>query len=267
MITASDTLRLHTAENVGIDYRIAGLGSRFLARLVDELVLIPIELVLSVAVIALLSAVASTDQGQIMGLLLTGAIVIFGRAGYFVLLEWAMGGQTPGKRALAIRVVREGGGGIGFAESLIRNLVRMFEELLLDAPAVISMFVDRRSRRLGDFAAGTMVVHERRPAASGYGSQPSTGFSAAPVYLHIQSGGDPVAGVAVLGQREYSFLRTFLSRLDLHPLQRQRLAAEMATKLCDRMGLPAESTERGLPPELLLERLYLQLSQRLGARP
>ncbi|GAC1337104.1 MAG: RDD family protein [Candidatus Dormibacteria bacterium] len=267
MPSAPDILRLRTAENVGIDYRLAGLGSRFLARLIDEVALLPVEIVLGIAAGTLLSALASSAEGAIMAVLLTGAILLFGRACYFILLEWAMGGQTPGKRVLAIRVVRASGGGIGFTESLIRNLVRMFEELLLSAPTVISMFVDRRSRRLGDFAAGTLVVHVRREAAGGYPMAFPAPYTAAPVYLQIRSGGDPIPGLSALGQREHSFLRSFLSRPDLHPLQRRRLAAEMATTLCERMALPVESVERQVPPEALIERIYLQLSERLGAQP
>lgn len=267
MLSAPDTLRLRTAENVGIDYRIAGLGSRFLARLIDELILIPFEVILFIAAGALLSAGATSAQGEIMGAVLAVAVVLFGRACYFILLEWAMAGQTPGKRALGVRVVLEAGGGIGFTESLIRNLVRMFEELLLNAPAVVSMFVNRRSRRLGDLAAGTIVVHERRPPPGDSGVAPAAAFTAAPVYLRIPDGGEPISGLGALSQREHSFLRSFLARLDLHPAQRRRLAADMAAKLCDRMAMPADSAERRLPPELLLERLYVQLSERLGARP
>jgi hypothetical protein len=128
------------------------------------------------------------------------------------------------------------------------------------------MFIDRRSRRLGDIAADTMVIHERRPGVRGHPVAAGVAFAGPPVYLHIQEGGDPIASVSALGQREHSFLRAFLGRLDLHPVQRQRLAAEMAAKLCDRMAMPPDSAERRLPPELLLERLYLQLSQRLGTR-
>ncbi|MFN2452381.1 MAG: RDD family protein [Candidatus Dormibacteria bacterium] len=265
MLSAPDTLRLRTAENVGIDYRIAGIGSRFLARLLDELLLLIVELVLLAGGGVLLSSSVSTESGQVLAVLLIAGLALVGRCLYFVILEWTMGGQTPGKRRLGIRVVRAGGGGIGFTDSLIRNLVRAFEELLLFAPTVVSMFADRRSRRLGDFAAGTIVVHERRPRVRGGESYGGLAFATAPVHLHIADAGPPIPGLGALGQHEHSLLRSFLARLDIHPVQRQRLAADMGAKLCDRMCLAADSAERRVPPELLLERIYMQLSQRLAA--
>jgi hypothetical protein len=88
----------------------------------------------------------------------------------------------------------------------------------------------------------------------------------APVLVRTPDAGPGIDGLDRLGQHEYTVIRTFLSRYGLPPEQRTRLAWQIAQKLFDRMELPAAAPERMWPPELFIERLYLQLGQRLGAR-
>lgn len=83
--------------------------------------------------------------------------------GYYVFFELVWHGQSPGKRWIGLRVIKEGGYPIGFADSAIRNLLRIIDFLPFDCTVgVVVMLLDRRSRRLGDLAAGTLVVKERR---------------------------------------------------------------------------------------------------------
>src|SRR4029079_4673215 len=83
--------------------------------------------------------------------------------GYYIAFELLWNGQSPGKRAIGLRVVREGGRPITFVGSAVRNLIRIVDFLpALYGIGVVVMFVDRRSRRLGDLAGGTLVVKERR---------------------------------------------------------------------------------------------------------
>src|SRR5215510_11634669 len=84
--------------------------------------------------------------------------------GYYIFFEMLWNGQTPGKRWVGLRVIRTDGTPITLSESFIRNLTRLVDFL----PAaygigIISMFLDKQSRRLGDLAAGTLVVHDRAP--------------------------------------------------------------------------------------------------------
>ena len=82
--------------------------------------------------------------------------------GYFIAFEWLWNGRTPGKRALGIRVMRDGGFPVDFTSSLIRNVVRILEfGLAFYAISALSTLLSPQNRRLGDFAAGTIVVRDR----------------------------------------------------------------------------------------------------------
>ena len=82
--------------------------------------------------------------------------------GYFSLFEAFWRGQTPGKRAMKLRVIKDAGRQITLFESLARNLLRIVDYFPgLYLTGVITMLCNKRSKRLGDLAAGTLVVHER----------------------------------------------------------------------------------------------------------
>jgi len=88
--------------------------------------------------------------------------------GYFVFFEMRTGGQSPGKKSQKIRVVKDGGGAITFTDVAIRNLLRVVDGWPLYPVAGIVMFATRKAQRLGDLAAGTVVVSE---ATSGYAAR------------------------------------------------------------------------------------------------
>jgi uncharacterized RDD family membrane protein YckC len=243
-----DLLEIRTAENVGVGYDIAGLGSRILAFLLDLVVVSLILLVMELFLIALLP-----DGGAGAGLISVG-VAFFSITGYFVIAEATSAGRTPGKRALSLRVVRGDGGAPGAPEAVVRTLVRYVD--LLFGIGLFFMFFDVRYRRLGDFAAGTVVVRERRAQAL---PPPPTAL-----LLRTPDAGPAIDGLDALGAREAGALRTFLTRPGLSPEQRTRIAAQLAARLLDRLGLPANAPERQWPPELFVERLYLQLSARSG---
>jgi uncharacterized RDD family membrane protein YckC len=242
-----DTLEVRTAENVELGWDIAGIGSRLLAFLVDMLLVGLID----VCVLLLVSALLASSDGVGAGLLLTFlGFVVF--VGYFVVSETASGGRTPGKRALGLRVIRTDGGAAGFGEALVRGLVRVVDLLV----GIIPMFASSNARRFGDFAAGTVVVRERRDRA----------VPAPPpqMVLRTPDGGPAIDNAGALGGRELAALRAFLSRPGLTPAQRHRLAATLAERLYDRLSLPPTAPERSWPPELFIERLYLQLASTAG---
>jgi hypothetical protein len=137
---------------------------------------------------------------------------------------------------------------------LLRNVARIIDVVI--GLGVVVMFWNRQSRRVGDLLAGTIVVRV----------QPAVSFAAAvsppPVMLRTPDAGPVIDGVDRLGDRELSAIRTFLTRPGIEPPLRARLALDMTTRLLDRMQLPAAAPERQWPPELFLERLYLQLQGR-----
>jgi uncharacterized RDD family membrane protein YckC len=168
------TLEVRTGESVAIQYELAGLGSRFLAVGLD----LAIQLSVSVAVLIgilvgakpLARATASvssklTKSGEAT-FIAAGVFAIFLLYfGYFILFEMWWSGRTPGKRALGIRVVRDAGFPIDIGAAVIRNVVRVIEfSLGFYALSAVSAVLSRQNKRLGDFAAGTIVVRERTTA-------------------------------------------------------------------------------------------------------
>lgn len=155
-----DGYRLNTPEAVSVTYDIAGIGTRFLAAAIDY----AISFVLLIAIVVGVLALYGIPGGSETTALILGATAVFILFfGYFAIFETLWNGQTPGKRLLRIRVIKTSGYPIGFLDSAIRNLVRVIDLLPgLYGVGVLTMFISSTSRRLGDYAAGTIVVKERR---------------------------------------------------------------------------------------------------------
>ncbi len=247
-----DVLRVSTADNVGIGYDIAGLGSRFIAQLLDSLIVGVIALIVNIAVLGAINP--SNAQDSLLAALAVGGITLFVYIGYFTLCEVSTGGRTPGKSAGQLRVLDISGGAPTSGQLLLRDLARIID--VLAGLGVVVMFWNRQSRRIGDLLAGTVVVRIR-PTLSLAGM-----VAPPPVMLRTPDAGPAIDGVDRLGDRELTAIRTFLTRPGLEPPLRARLALDMSTRLLDRMQVPPAAPERHWPPELLLERLYLQLQSR-----
>lgn len=168
--TAPGSVSIETPEHVGFSVELADLGSRFLAILVDTA--IQGALVLAVAalgglILLGLSRSQIPDSARTSALsvlagagLLAGFLIIWG---YHIGFETWMRGQTPGKRAFGLRVVKDSGAPVGFFDAVIRNLMRTIDLLPTSyAAGVVSILVTRSHKRLGDLAAGTLVVREPR---------------------------------------------------------------------------------------------------------
>jgi hypothetical protein len=171
-----------------------------------------------------------------MGFVLVVAFVM--EWGYYVFFETMGDGRSPGKRALSLRVVKEGGYPIGFIDSVLRNLLRAADILPVGyLLGLLSMAGDARFRRLGDRVAGTMVVVEERALA------------VAPLALSPPLGEGELDGFPQrppLSAWERETLELFLRRTDLTAARRDELAQTIAPVLAQRMGLQARSPTRFL---------------------
>lgn len=150
-------VRLITPERITFQYRLAGPFRRAGAYLLD------LALISGLTIASILGAsILSLGSGAGLGLAL--ALIFIIRFGYGALCEAFLNGQTPGKRALGIRVVSVEGVPVTGAQAFLRNLLWCFDGLIPFAylPAIISMTLTRRFQRLGDLAAGTMVIVEQR---------------------------------------------------------------------------------------------------------
>jgi uncharacterized RDD family membrane protein YckC len=150
-----DRVRIDTAEGVALELTLAGVGSRFVAALLDNM----IEAVV-VGAAALIVYVAGAGGG--FGVALLTIVVFAVLFGYDILFEVLNGGRTPGKKRVGIRVVRTGGEPITFFPSAVRNLLRLVDILpIAYLIGTISILVTKRNQRIGDLVAGTIIVRER----------------------------------------------------------------------------------------------------------
>jgi uncharacterized RDD family membrane protein YckC len=219
------TITIVTPENVEITYELAGIGSRALAAIVDTLVHGLVFLVLFL-VFSLISETGvrlpSELQPWILG---AGILLLFGLFwGYYIFFETRWSGQTPGKRLMHLRVIKDGGYPIDFRAALIRNLMRYVDYLpAAYAVGVMSVFFSRDYKRLGDFVAGTLVIRERAAARPGRLILPEPASTASE---------PPPFDVSRLTRAQYLTVRHYLDRRDdLPPAPRERLAEQVASPL------------------------------------
>jgi uncharacterized RDD family membrane protein YckC len=174
---ASDDLVISTPERVAFQYEIAGIGSRFLAQILDSLVITVILIAITILA-ASLGGLFGSGQLAILIEIILGFILL---AGYFLISEAAWNGQTLGKRAARLRVVGDHGEPLTLGQAAIRNLVRIVDFLpVFYAIGMLTLFINGRGKRLGDFAAGTLVVRDRERVSLYDLSSAPSGAAAAP---------------------------------------------------------------------------------------
>ena len=247
-----DRVVIETPEHVQFSYELAGLGSRFLALTVDFLLLTVAKVALAFLVVYLSNALHLVwpALGEVAGIPLVPLIIVslsgLSSLAYFTLFEDLWSGQTPGKRMAGLRVIKVGGGPIGLIESLTRNILRIADFL----PALYLLggafvFFSRSCQRVGDLAAGTIVVKERLWEYPGQDHEPSIGPAEAAVR----------AGVGALSREQIETVRRFLERRDeLTPQMRAQLAARIAAPLREQFAGVIPDLDETL--ERLLEIVY-----------
>ena len=158
-LTTVDTrTEIETPENVTLTFNLAGPGSRMGAYLIDLLIRVTVFWGFSFAVSFLIPVLGG---GLSIGGMLIGMFVL--EWGYSTLFEAFWRGQTPGKRIFGLRVLKDAGYPIGFYDSVLRNLLRAADILPIGYGAgLVCMTASRRLQRIGDLAAGTIVVRDTR---------------------------------------------------------------------------------------------------------
>ena len=234
MGTSKEVLTIQTPEYVGFQYILAGLGSRATAFLLDTAIRLLFLLVIFVVFILLSQGLPSLDSTGILSSLSTNWIMALGilaygiiDLGYFLLFEALWNGQTPGKRQQRLRVIRMDGAPIGWLGSAIRNIIRAIDILAGVYPiGLVVMFMSRNSQRIGDYAAGTVVIVERSRGVP----------KARTTHEHTdeEQQGDIEAYVSTLKPKQYQVLRAFLQRREeLDQDHRQQLARLLVQRLMD----------------------------------
>src|SRR4030095_15427975 len=172
-LATEDVLLIETPQRVPLHFALASIGNRFLACAIDHTIQVITIALVAIAFIIVASyssfegALASAPK-WVYAVMIVILFLIF--SGYFAFFEWIWSGQTPGKRWLKLRVIREDGRPITFWEAIVRNLLRTFD--MMPAPfysiGLISVFISSIDQRVGDLIAGTVVVREREAEAPAF---------------------------------------------------------------------------------------------------
>jgi len=224
----TQTVDIETPELVVLWYTIAGLGSRVYAALIDLFICAAVLIVFAIGAVVLTAHSPRAPTQPASSTAWAFAIIILFQFailwGYYLLFEGFNDGQTPGKRLLKLRAVRDGGYSIGFGASAVRNLMRIvdLQPAFSYAIGIGSVLFSKSGKRLGDIVAGTIVVREafvRQPVRPAPPAPSSDVIVAAPLS-------------AQLNDDEFRLLERWAERRNsLEPQRRRELTAQVAARL------------------------------------
>jgi uncharacterized RDD family membrane protein YckC len=233
---------IRTPENIELSYALAGPGSRAAAYMADLLIMLTVfQMVINLVIYGfalLLSSLGADGQVWATAMGVLGSFALYN--GYFIILEWLLNGQTPGKRMLHIRVIKQGGYALRFFDTLLRNLLRVIDFLpLFYGVGLTSILLTRDSQRLGDLVSGTLVVYQEPvQTESLLPDLPAPEELESPLPA-VQLAAIPEEVISLAGQ----YLR---SRSEMAPRPRQEVAAALVDLVRETSGLeprPAQGVE------------------------
>jgi uncharacterized RDD family membrane protein YckC len=252
-----DKHTIETPEQLRLDFPVAGIGSRFLALAIDTLIQLAAVIIggIGFGLILSISRPASLRSSQIWIVAAAAFAFFLVFFGYFAIFEILWNGQTPGKRIIGIRVIKDSGRPLTAAESIGRNLLRIVDQMPgFYALGMIVALLNTRNQRLGDLVAGSLVVRE---SSSGAARPVWHASRTQPAHTH------PAAGASALSLDDLTLIDTFLNRRDdLTPLVRSQMAARIVDQLKARVAFQQHP---GVTDEALLERLAYERRSSGGA--
>jgi uncharacterized RDD family membrane protein YckC len=244
-MSSDDKLIIETPEQTALEFPLAGIGSRSLALAIDTLLQIGVLIVLGIiaGIISVAGFFPQFGKQWTYAILILAAFLL--QFGYFSFFETIWNGRTPGKRWTHLRVITDSGRPIGAQEAILRNLMRIVDSLpSIYAIGIITSLISPQNKRVGDYVAGTVVIHEKSAEGGrAIWNSPAPQALAAP-----QS--------RTLSPAELQLVEAFLER---RPSLREDIRRNMARQIADRLnqGLSA-SAEATHEPEKFLETLAEQ---------
>lgn len=248
-----ESLKVKTPEHVTLNFRLAGLGSRGAAQIVDTLIL-------SLLYIGMIAILTFTDHHldrflfEARSALVAFVIILLFAIqwGYFFLFEWLSGGKTPGKMAIGVRVVKEDGGKAPVLSILIRNLLRIIDMLpFYYLVGMLMVFFHRNHKRLGDLVAGTIVIHEKKKRNNAKKENP--------VEQELQNRGIKASQQHIgewerksFSKKDWDLLNTYVHRYPgLKASEQTEVTNQVASLLLPKLGMEVETaTDRQLEDRL-----------------
>ena len=244
IIETEETLIIETPERVPLAFALASIGNRFLAVAIDHFIQYFVIFIVAYAFLSLsgvgdMSQIENSEFFQEMpkwtiAVMIIVLFLVF--AGYFIFFEWLWNGQTPGKRLLKLRVIREDGRPITLWEAIARNLLRIFDAvpgfvLPVYSIGLITIFLSGRDQRIGDMFAGTVVIRERTDEAPTFAETFSNPIADA-AFRRVQKPISFQADTSAITESEIEVAESFLRRRwDLTERQRLWMAWRVALPL------------------------------------
>ena len=226
-----EKLTIETPEQTALEFPLAGIGSRFLALALDTLLQTGVFLVLGIGagIIASTGIFKQMERSWALAVFILVAFLV--EFGYFAFFEAVWNGQTPGKRWTHLRVIRDSGQPISVQDAVLRNVLRIVDALpTLYATGVITALLSAQNKRVGDYAAGTVVVHET----------PLNGGRVA----WGQAAAQPLANRAlpVITLEELELIEAFLARREsFAPDVRWAMAHQISERLGEQYSVPQDA--------------------------
>lgn len=219
-------VKVRTPDNVEIDYELAGIASRAAAMLIDSALQGLLMGAIVLGFLTVLLALRVSVLGWVTGAAIVAAFLAYW--GYYIYFEASRNGQTPGKRAMRLRTIRDGGLPVDLGSAALRNLIRPIDITII---GLVSMLVTARCQRLGDLAAGTLVVRERAEWAGDLESAAeAAGADPAP--------GGVVRNLELVTPEEFEAARRFVAReAELRADVREQVASRIAGPIMARLGM------------------------------
>lgn len=235
-----DRLDIDTPEQISLELPLAGIGSRFLALTLDSLIQIGAVLVLTIFgwIISMsysqLSGAADKFFSETIGTIVLVLVPFCLYWGYFAFFEILWQGRTPGKRVAGIRVIHQTGRPMTSIECIGRNLMRAIDIApTLYIVGLICMMCNKQNRRVGDFVAGTIVVHDKALD------------SISPTWGQAKSSEPVQPELRKLSSDELVLIETYLNRrYDLDNFVRAQTSARIVAMISEKMGITKEPGQR-----------------------
>ena len=269
IIEKEETLIIETPERVPLEFALASIGNRFLAVAIDHFIQY-FFLILVVWIFSSMTGIGGGSGGTgfenvftempkwTIAIMILVVFLIF--AGYFIFFEFFWNGQTPGKRLLKLRVIRDDGRPITLWEAIARNLLRIFDAVPgfvvpIYSIGLITIFASSRDQRVGDIFAGTVVIRERMDEAPTF-TETFAGATGDSAFQRAQEKVEFKANIAILTESEIEVVEGFLRRRwDLTERQRLWMAWRVALPIMYKLkpSYDAENfTYEGFLEELLV---------------
>jgi uncharacterized RDD family membrane protein YckC len=219
LIESQETLIIETPERVQLEFALASIGNRFLACAIDHLIQFIAIILIYLGALLLISTSPTGEVSEILAetpkwvLAIVIIVVFLLFTSYFAFFEWLWNGQTPGKKLLKLRVIREDGRPVTLWETIARNLMRLFDIMPFPFYSIgfIAVFLSSRDQRIGDLFAGTVVVRERADESPTFDSVFANPLADS-AFRRLQKHTNFTADLSGLTEKEIDVIETFLRR-------------------------------------------------------